>query len=324
MREKKNWRWIALGGLCLLLLIVLLIVDSQERESRQQRDLVLRQAEPLERQRDELVARRDRLEREYYDQSLGRATEQLLFLELDPLLMEEVFPTLQERQITGVLGLYAGNFPGEEGKIHRDELQSLLSAGWEICLVYQGGESFSAWDRAMTERLQQEGLSKPDTLYFPEDSYDPALEAEILSCGYHTVVHHGENRMDTHAKDVTEGLWFIGAHPWNYTGVKDNLTDLVRSRGEHCYTVRFSAGREEYETKAFSSMLDFVESFRKKEMLAITGFGQARLLHDSNQNGQKAAEEAWKQEDQELQRQILELNRQIQEIYEQWKGGNHD
>ena len=324
MKEKKIWGWISMGALCLLLLIGLLIVEIQDRESKQHRALVLQQAEPLERQRDELIARRDRLEREYYDQDLGQATEQLLFLELDPLLMEEVFPKLQERQITGVLGLYADNFPGDEGKLSPEELQNLLDAGWEICLVYQEGESFSAWDKAMTERLRREGLSKPETLYFPENSYDPTLEAQILSCGYRTVVQFGKNRMKTQDGNAADGLWFIGADPWNYAGVKDSLTDLVRTGGEHCYTVRFSAGREEYETIPFVNMLDFVETFRKNESLVITGFARAWELHDSNQNRQKAAEEAWRQEDRELQQQIMELNQQLHEIYGQWKGGNDD
>ena len=56
----------------------------------------------------------------------------------------------------------------------------------------------------------------------------------------------------------------------------------------------------------------------------ITGFTQARQLHDPEQNGKKEAEEAWRREDEELGRQIRELNQQIQEIYEQWKDGNDD
>ena len=324
MRERNTWRWIALPALGILLLIGLLIVGIQDRASKRERALILEQAEPLEKQRDELIARRDRLERAFYEQHLGQATEQLLFLELDGRLTEEVFPTLQERQITGVLGLYEGNFPGDEGRIGREELQSLLQAGWELCLVYQGEAGFSDWDRAMTLRLQQEGLPKPDTLYFPERTYDPALEEEILQCGYRTVIHHGENRMSLITGNVTEGLWFVGARPWNFTGVKDNLEELARLRGEQCYTLRFTPGREEYENNAFVNMLDFVEPMRRDGSLEITGFARARELHDPEKNGANAAREAWLREDQELREQILDLNRQLQLVYEQWKGGNDD
>jgi succinyl-diaminopimelate desuccinylase len=47
--------------------------------------------------------------------------------------------------------------------------------------------------------------------------------------------------------------------------------------------------REEYETNAFVSMLKFVEPFRQNGSLVITGFAQARELHDGAQNGKNAA-----------------------------------
>ena len=324
MRYTRIWRWVALLALCAVLAWGLLYVGLQDQTSKQERAAVLRQAEPLEKQRDELVARRDRLEREFYESSLGQGTEQLLFLELDPRLTEEVFPALQERQIPGVLGLYEGNFPGDPGTISREEVQRLLDAGWELCLVFRGGGDFAAWDADMTQRLEQAGLTKPAALYFPEGVYDPALDQEILRCGYQTVVQHNENRAATGSREVAGELWLVGAHPWNYAGVKDGLAELASGRGEQCYTVSFHQGREEYESKAFLSMLDYVEPFRQDESLVITGFVKARELHDPGQNGRKTAEEAWRKQDQELQQQIQDLNRQIQQIYEQWKGGRDD
>ena len=111
---------------------------------------------------------------------------------------------------------------------------------------------------------------------------------------------------------------------WNFTGVKDNLEELARLRGEQCYTLRFTPGREEYENNAFVNMLDFVEPMRRDGSLEITGFARARELHDPEKNGANAAREAWLREDQELREQILDLNRQLQLVYEQWKGGNDD
>ena len=324
MRNAKIWRWIALLALGVVLAGGLLYVGLQDRASKQERAEVLRQAEPLERQRDELVARRDRLEREFYESFQGQGTEQLLFLELDPLLMEEVFPALQERQIPGVLGLYEGNFPGDAGTIGREEVQRLLDAGWELCLVFRGGGDFAAWDADMTKRLEEGGLTKPTALYFSEGAYDPSLEQEILHCGYETVVQHNESRTVKGSRDVDGPLWLAAAHPWNYAGVKEALAELAGGQGEHCYTVSFRQGREEYESKAFASMLDYVEPFRQDGSLVITGFVRARQMHDPEQNGKQAAEDAWRQQDRDRQQQIQDLNRQIQQIYEQWKGGRDD
>lgn len=324
MRILKNWKLSLLLGLGALLLIGLMVVGIQNRISKREREEILERAAPLEKQRDELVDRRDRLQREHFELIQGKATEQLLFLELDPLLVSEVFPLMEEWKLTGVLGLSEGNFPGDPGKISRAEFDLLLAAGWESCLVCEGTEDFAAWDQAITERLRQAGVDKPRTVYFPEDAFRPEQREQIAACGYTVAVHHGEGGLELIAGDAEGALWLSGAHPWNYVGVSDELRLLAEKHGQHCFTVRFSEGREAYNSDSFLRMLEFVQPFLEEDSLEITGFARARDLHDPEKNGANAATAQWEQEDAELARQIRELNEQIDVIYKEWSTGNDD
>lgn len=322
MKILNNWKRLLLLGLTALLLIGILAVGLQNRASRQERAAVLERAEPLEKQRDQLIHQRDRLQRAYYDQSLGVATEQLLFLELDPRLMSEVFPLLQEREIIGVLGLSEGELPGEPGKITREDFDSLLAAGWETCLVCEGAEDFAAWDRKMTALLGQAGIDKPRFLYFADKVFDPDWTEEIEAGGYSVAVHHGEEGLSLIAKDTEGPLWLSGAHPWNYVGVSEEIKQLAEKRGQHCFTLRFS--EDIYSRERFLRMLDYVKTFQEDGSLVITGFARARDLHDPEKNGMREAAAQWEWEDEELARQIRELNEQIDGIYKEWSAGNDD
>ncbi len=323
--EKEN-KWLIILALVLLaaaLLITLLGVELQDRTEKEKRSDILERAAPLEQERDALVARRDRMQRDYYDAVRAPATEQMLFLELDPLLYEEAFPAMRERELSGVLGLSPQELPGKEGKITMAQFHEMLTAGWDLCLVCQESD-FAAWDRDMTELLNREGIDKPTAVYFPENAFHVSMEEEVLQAGYTVVVHHGEDRLDVLSGELSDLLWLMGAHPWNYSGVKAEISELARRRGAHCFTVRFSPGREEYSTESFAKMLDYLDPFLKDGSLRVTGFQAARDLHDPDKNGEHAATEQWERVRAELNEQIRSLDEQIQAIYQEWSGGRND
>jgi hypothetical protein len=324
MRREGWWHTPLILLVAALVLFGLIFVELRARATRAQREEILLRAEPLELERDRLTIRRDQRQAEVDRLSHALATEQLLFLELDPLLMTEAFPALQERELPGVLGLSAGNLPDDPGKISRADYDRLLAAGWEACLIYEGGDDFAAWDRDMSARLAAAGIEKPRTVYFPEDRYDAALDPQILECGYTVAVHHGESFRPLIAGEVEGELWLTGAHPWNYDGVREQIRSVVNKGGQHCYTLRFTEGREAYRADSFQNMLDFIQPFLDEGQLVVTGFQQARDLHDPALNGADEARAQWLQEKAELDARIHELDGQIQEIYAEWNGEADD
>ncbi len=324
MRREGWWHMPLILLVAAAVLFGLIFVELRARLTRAEREEILLQAEPLELERDRLTIHRDQRQAEVDKLSHALATEQLLFLELDPLLMTEVFPLLQERELPGVLGLSAGNLPGDPGKISREDFDRLLAAGWEACLVYDGSGDFAAWDRDMSARLASAGIEKPKTVYFPEERYDAALDSQILVGGYTVAVHHGESFRPLIAGEVEGELWLTGAHPWNYEGVRDQIRNVVGKGGQHCYTLRFTEGREAYKTDSFQNMLNFIQPFLDDGQLVVTGFLHARELHDPALNGADEARAQWLQEKAELDARIHELDGQIQAIYAQWNGEEDD
>ena len=324
MRREGWWHTPLILLVAALVLFGLIFVELRARATRAQREEILLRAEPLELERDRLTLQRDQRQAEVDKLSRALATEQLLFLEPDPLLMTEVFPLLQERGLPGVLGLSAGKLPGDPGQISREDYDRLLAAGWEACLIYEGSDDFAAWDRDMSARLAAAGIEKPRTVYFPEDRYDAALDPQILACGYTVAVHHGESFRPLIAGEVEGELWLTGAHPWNYEGVRDQIRNVVNKGGQHCYTLRFTEGREVYKTDSFQNMLDFIQPFLDEGQLVVTGFQQARDLHDPALNGADEARAQWLQEKAELDDRIHELDGQIQAIYAEWNGEADD
>lgn len=324
MRREGWWHTPLILLLAALVLFGLVFLETRARATRAERKEILLRAEPLEVERDRLTLQRDQRQAEVDKLSHALATEQLLFLELDPLLMTEIFPVLQEREISGVLGLSAGKLPGDPGQISLADYDQLLAAGWEACLIFDGSGDFAAWDRDISARLAAAGIEKPKTVYFPEDRYDAALDPQILACGYTVAVHHGESFRPLIAGEVEGQLWLTGAHPWNYDGVRDQIRNVVGKGGQHCYTLRFTEGREAYSTESFRNMLNFIQPFLDEGQLVVTGFQHARELHDPALNGADEARAQWLQEKAELDARIHELDGQIQAIYAEWNGEEDD
>lgn len=326
MTKKKLWKWILLGVFGLTLVVTFFVVEIRDRQLKRRREELFAIAEPLERQVNQLVNQREALRRQLEEDCAVPATEQLLFLELDPMLFEEAFPLMLDRGIPGVLALEEGNLPGDSGRLSRTQYDRLLAEGWETCLICRDISDFEAWDQEMSRLLKEAGLEKPKAVYFSEKIFDPRLNETILRCGYTVAIHHGEGKLNQIAGDADKELWLCGASVWNGNQVKDSIRELIRRRGQRCYTLRFP-GRSGTETKPdteifyterFVNMLEFVQPYLDDGSLRITGLMQARDMHDPEKNGANEAKEQWALEDAALEEQIRGLRAQIRSIYLEW------
>lgn len=323
MRKKQTWYpYVLVLAVVLLATLTVLVLIEKPRE-RIQEDILARVA-PLEQERDRLMARRDALQQTYVQQKDHPATEHFLFLDLDSQLYTDVYPQLQKMGLTASMGLSADNFPDGFGTISRAQFDELLEAGWDYFLVCSGEESFKAWDREISRQLQEAELEKPKVVCFEKNGFDESMQEEILRCGYEIAVHHGEGGLSLFGKDCGDELWLTGAHPWNYEGVKVDIQELVRFRGDTCFTARFSRGGEVYNRSSFAAMLEYVEPYFRDGTLQVMGFEQARELHSIRIEGMDMTDEQFEQKKAELDEQIRVLNEQIQELYDEWNGGRHD
>ena len=198
-------------------------VDQQDKQ--RMRDLYA-EVEPLQRQREALIAERDRLETEYTLQMRDVGTVELLFRQLNVSIFTDVYPKMRDLGVIGVLGVNNHEYPGYGYRMSLEQFSRLVKDGWGCCFIYESTSDFDSWYEGMAQKLENDGLPVPRAIYFPDNTYSNAINASLIRCGIDTVIRGAS---DGHSATVTAQngkLWYTGAMPWNYTGVTSD-TELL-------------------------------------------------------------------------------------------------
>ena len=224
------------------LILVLMILAAgafylltTEREEINNMKELYRQTEPLQRQKDELLARKETLAENFKAETRDVSTVQILFRKSHMALFTHVYPLMRDRGITGVIGMTRDDYPGigYQNRITLEQYNRLIMDGWGSCLIYDGSTPLESFLRNMKEALNHNNLDLPTTIFFSEkkSEYDAeAMDPVLLQYGIHTVVR---NSSDGHSETVSEvgEIWHTGAMPWNYTGVNADLELLASTDG---------------------------------------------------------------------------------------------
>ncbi len=321
-------------------------VDSEDKA--RMRDLYS-QVEPLQRQRDALAAELDSLETEYALRMRDVGTVELLFRELDARLFTDVYPLMRERGITGVLGLSIAEYMGYLRRIDLNQYNRLLMDGWGSCLVFDKGYNFDLWYTTMLRLIERDGIAMPSSVYFPEDTYDPAYEEKLIEYGFKTVILSAADGRSETVTPVDGTLWFTGAMPWNYTGMNSDTEILARTNGANLvFTISFANLWDAYERSPFLAVLENWETMQDKDelletlieptptpqaggqagtvkeelqkpRLRVTTFELARESHKLAQSSSQELERELAARQNELNAQIDAMDSQIRTLYDQWE-----
>ncbi len=200
------------------------------------------QAEPLEKQKQELVAQRDALPKQYALEFRDYATTQILFPKLENQIYSGAYPLMRERNITGVLGISPTTYPDNWNTLTKDQLKALLADGWGMCMVYEN--AWGDWNyffQAVDSLCAAYEIAVPTTIYYPGNDYKPEDDTVLKEHGIQTVVVNASDGRSSTVTDITGDLWFTGAMPWGYTGSDIDLQLLARTDGANMtYTMTFN------------------------------------------------------------------------------------
>lgn len=320
-----------------LTLVFLLIVavagyylyTSRQNELASQRalDAANAAANPLEIERRELRSQLDNIKREMPSPDADIATVQLIFCTADDVLYNDIFPAMQERGLTGTIALSSAIMPGSWKKISWTQFQEMMDAGWSYCVAVDSKWTMDAQEKA----LKQQKLEPPDTVYFAPEAYSTELD-ETLS-NYRYVIHHGEDALPFVVYDFEEeGLVHLGAKPWNYAGVRQEIADLLNGGGNLAFTISTGKkGDDLYKSGGFLSLLDYLVSFRKdqtmpgasepnqSDRLVVCSAEGANELHANREALYAARYADWKAKLDAVQAKYDELTEQISHIYASWR-----
>ena len=324
-----------------------LYVRNVDRQDKQRMRDLYAEVEPLQRQKEMLVAERDRLEADYALQMRDVGTVELLFRELDPAIFEDVYPKMRDRGIVGVLGVNTRQYPGNGYRMSLEQFSRLVKDGWGSCFIYENTSDFESWYSGLARKLENDGLPIPTAIYFPDDSYSSVINAALLRCGIDTVIRGAADGHSATVSKVNGSLWYTGAMPWNYTGVNADTDQLARTNGANLvFTVSFNTLWDAYDGETFDRALDNLAALQNAKngmenadstqslqdanqassaggsqpvpMLKIVTFEDARQSHRYAETNNAVLEKERIAREIALSKQIDALDQQIRDLYEQW------
>lgn len=229
------------------------------------------QAEPLEREREELTQQRDNLPKQYALEFRDYATTELFFPKMENLIYNQAYPLMRERNIVGVLGISPSTYPDNWNTLTKDQVKALLADGWGMCMVYE--YAWGDWNyffNTVEALCTAYELPMPDSIYYPSNDYKPEDDAILKEHGIKTVIVKASDGRSGTVMDVTADLWFTGAMAYGYTGYDIDLELLGRTDGGNLtYTVTLTEEwfdkngktKETKEEKAFTDFLDKLKEY---------------------------------------------------------------
>ena len=262
--------------IALLLVIAVLVcgglyVRHLEQADNERMLALYNEAEPLERQREELVAQRDKLPSEYALQFRDYATAEILFPRMDTQIYSEAYPLMREKNIVGVLGISPTEYPSGWNKLTTDEFKALLTDGWGLCMVFENAWSdFNYFFSTIEALCTMYEVAVPTSIYFINNDYTADMDPILEEHGIKTVIDNASDGRSSTITDVTADLWFTGAMPWSYTGSDIDMELLGRTDGGNLsYTMVFNdtwtdvktgKSRETQEQESFKLFLENLKS----------------------------------------------------------------
>ena len=229
------------------------------------------QAEPLEREREDLIQQRDSLPTQYALEFRDYATTQVFFPKMEQTIYSQAYPLMRERNITGVVGISPSTYPDNWNTLTKGDLKALLSDGWGLCMVFENAwNDYNYFFSAVESLCTVYELPIPTAIYYPNNDYDKEKDDILKEHGIQTVIVNASDGRSTTVTDVTADLWFTGAMPYSYTGYDTDMELLGRTDGGNLsYTVTLAENwtdkdgksKETKEEKAFTAFLDKLKEY---------------------------------------------------------------
>lgn len=262
--------------IALILVIAVMIggwmyMNRLEQQENARMSALYSQAEPLERQKQDLVAQRDALPAQYALEFRDYATTQILFPRMDTQIYSQAYPLMRAQNITGILGLSPTEYPTGWNKLTKDEFKALLADGWGLCLVYENSWGDYGYFFQTVEALcTAYEVALPTSIYYINNDYKPEDDAVLKEHGIKTVIVNASDGRSSTVTDVSGDLWMTGAMPWSYTGSDIDMQLLARTDGANLtYTMIFNEvwadsktgeSKGTLEEQTFKTFLDTVKS----------------------------------------------------------------
>jgi len=267
----RIFRILALILVLAVLVCGVLYVMQLEKADNERMLALYTEAEPLEREREALVAQRDKLPSEFALKYRDYATAEILFPRMDTQIYSEAYPLMREKNIVGVLGMSPTEYPAGWNKLTKEEFKALLGDGWGLCMVFENAwTDFNYFFQTIEALCTAYEVQVPTSIYFINNDYTADMDPILKEHGIKTVIVNASDGRSSTVTDITADLWFTGAMPWGYTGSDVDMELLGRTDGANLtYTMTFNETwkdektQKSKETQEEASFKAFLENLKK-------------------------------------------------------------
>ena len=162
-------------------------------------------------------------------------------------------------------------------------------------------------------------MESGNIMYFPNGTYTQEYDAVLLEYGFTVAVHHGEEGRSLILSEDEDGVWHPGAVGLQGKEPKAKMQETVTGKGYLINVVGFRLEEDMYNDKMFRTMLDFCSEIEAKNSLMVMDINAAREYCRQRMMGYPDLEEEYRQQREDLEKQISSVEAQIEEfkvIYE--------
>ena len=265
------------------------INDRREAKYRDEAAPILLEMSELEKQRYEMI-------NEYMGSAPCGANTSIVFLDMNVRIYEQLYPLFTEREhLTAILAISPEQMPGDEGKITKEQLHELISAGWTVAIFWEGIDTDDGIDTGalgeylteMRDALATLDLPMADTLIFDKFTYSDVYDAVLSEYGVRFATHYGDGSYQLIDKETEGDVMHPGIVGWNTDGYGNAfLIKVEKEKGIASFAVEFESGgdlgsyldleRKDY-MDAFERMLDAIEKNADRGDVSCIGFREAYI-----------------------------------------------
>lgn len=303
---------------CVLVVVLGIFLWTVQREEQKQTQKVeeLDDAKrPLSVKKNEIEQKMADLDNDYEAGKMPKATSQVIFTDLREEIYQTCYPIMKEFEYAGVLAVAWNQLPGGEGLLTVEQFRQLLDEGWTICIKWDAQTPAKEWWPKLQAQLKELNVEVSPVVYFKTGEYTRGLDAQLLEMGFSIVVHHGEESDSLIQLNDEEGIWHIGAVGFMGEKPKLRLTEAVAQKGNITYLVGFELEDEQYDERAFRSMMGYFDSYEANLELIVSDVETARQHYrDRLVAYEQAREEEYRQARAALEAELAEVEAELEKL----------
>lgn len=308
----------AITVLVIVMLGLLLWIDRKEEmaqaEIYQEWDY-LRQ--PISERVADLEKKISELDAELKDSMTPKGTIEILFTDLNKDVFDIAYPLLDEYDYTATLALSGTSLPGMDGCMTKEQFETLMDAGWETCVLYDGKELIPWW-RTLREQLDNRDIKKPREIYFPHGKYKAEMDDMIKQLGFTIAIIKDNNKSPIVTKDEVD-LWHVGAVGYMTSKARTWMEEAADKDGNVVFCVSFNEGNEQFQKPGFPSMLTLFDYSRASGDIAVMNVDEAREHYTSRVTGHNPKlEERYREKKERLESKLVDVKKKLEELDAQY------